>query len=190
MSYPYGLGSYSRKVSTRTKAAQIWFNRGLAMCYGYNHDEAVRCFKAAVKADPKCAMAQWGIAYAAGPNYNKQWKAFDPTDLARSLKLARKATLKAQALAKKGTPVEQALIAALVNRYPDDSTDVVAPTWNDNYAAAMRKVYAGFGDDPDIAALFAEAIMNRTPWQLWNIEQVSPPRAPTRSKQWRYSRRR
>ncbi len=174
MSYPYDLGSYSRKVSTRTKAAQIWFNRGLAMCYGYNHDEAVRCFKAAVKADPKCAMAQWGIAYAAGPNYNKQWKAFDPTDLARSLKLARKATLKAQVLAKKGTPVEQALIAALLSRYPDDSTDAVTPTWNDNYAAAMRKVFADFGDDPDIAALFAEAIMNRTPWQLWNIETGKP----------------
>ena len=174
MSYPYDLGSYSRKVSTRTKAAQIWFNRGLAMCYGYNHDQAVRCFKAAAKADPKCAMVQWGIAYAAGPNYNKQWKAFDPTDLARSLKLARKATLKAQALAKKGTPVEQALIAALLSRYPDDSTDAVTPTWNDNYAAAMRKVYADFGDDPDIAALFAEAIMNRTPWQLWNIETGKP----------------
>ena len=174
MSYPFDLGSYSRKVSTRIKAAQTWFNRGLAMCYGYNHDEAVRCFKAAVKADPKCAMAQWGIAYATGPNYNKQWKAFDPTDLARSLRLARKATLKAQVLARKAKPVEQALIAALLRRYPDDRTDAVTPIWNDNYAAAMRKVYARFGDDPDIAALFAEATMNRTPWQLWDIETGKP----------------
>ena len=174
MSYPFDLGSYSRKVSTRIKAAQTWFNRGLAMCYGYNHDEAVRCFKAAVKADPKCAMAQWGIAYAAGPNYNKQWKAFDPTDLARSLRLARKATLKAQVLAGKAKPVEQALIAALLRRYPEDRTDAVTPIWNDNYAAAMRKVYARFGDDPDIAALFAEATMNRTPWQLWDIETGKP----------------
>jgi len=116
MSYPFDLGSYNRKVSTRIKAAQTWFNRGLAMCYGYNHDEAVRCFKAAVKTDPKCAMAQWGIAYAAGPNYNKQWKAFDLTDLARSLRLARKATLKAQVLARKAKPVEQALIVALLRR--------------------------------------------------------------------------
>ena len=174
MSYPFDLGSYSRKVSTRIKAAQTWFNRGLAMCYGYNHDEAVRCFKAAVKADPKCAMAQWGIAYAAGPNYNKQWKAFDPSDLARSLRLARKATLKAQVLARKAKPVEQALIAALLRRYPDDRTDAVTPIWNDNYAAEMRKVYAHFGDDPDIAALFAEATMNRTPWQLWDIETGKP----------------
>jgi tetratricopeptide (TPR) repeat protein len=175
MSYPYDLGSYSRKIiSTRNKTAKLWFDRALSWCYGYNHDQAVRCFKAAAKADPQCAMAQWGIAYAAGPNYNKQWKAFDPADLARSLKLSRKATLKAQALAKKGTPVEQALIAALLHRYPDDRTDAVTPIWNDNYAAAMRKVYAGFGDDLDVAALFAESIMNRTPWQLWNIAAGKP----------------
>jgi tetratricopeptide (TPR) repeat protein len=174
MSYPYELGSYSRKVSTRSKAAQAWFDRGLAWCYGYNHEEAVRCFQAAARADPKCAMAQWGIAYAAGPNYNKQWKAFDPADLARSLRLARKATLKAQELARKAKPVEQALIAALLRRYPDDGTEAVTPIWNDDYAAAMRKVYAGFGDDPDVAALFAEAIMNRTPWQLWNLETGKP----------------
>ncbi|MBR0719492.1 lipopolysaccharide assembly protein LapB [Bradyrhizobium liaoningense] len=174
MSYPYDLGSYSWKVSTRIKAAQTWFDRGLAMCYGYNHDEAVRCFQAAAKADPKCAMAEWGIAYAAGPNYNKQWKAFDPADLARSLRLVRKATLKAQVLARKAKPVEQALIAALLHRYPDDSTGAITPIWNDDYAAAMRKVYADFGDDPDVAALFAEAIMNRTPWQLWNIETGKP----------------
>ena len=73
---------------------------------------AIQSFSTVLKTDPRCVMAQWGIAYAAGPNYNKQWKAFDPTDLARSLKLARKATLKAQVLAKKGKPVEQALIAA------------------------------------------------------------------------------
>src|SRR6476646_2151652 len=83
MSYPYDLGSYSRKIiSTRNKTAKLWFDRALSWCYGYNHDQAVRCFKAAAKADPQCAMAQWGIAYAAGPNYNKQWKVFDPADLA------------------------------------------------------------------------------------------------------------
>jgi tetratricopeptide (TPR) repeat protein len=175
MKYPYDLGFYSRKIiSTRNKTAKLWFDRGLLWSYGYNHDEAVRCFKAAAKADPQCAMAQWGIAYAAGPNYNKQWKAFDPADLSRSLKLARGATLKAQALAKKGTPVEQGLIAALLYRYPHDRTDAVTPIWNDDYAAAMRKVYVEFSDDLDVAALFAEAIMNRTPWQLWDIVTGKP----------------
>ena len=61
MSYPYDLGSYTRKIiSTRVRTAKLWFERGLLWSYGYNHDEAVNCFKAAARADPQCAMAQWG----------------------------------------------------------------------------------------------------------------------------------
>ena len=80
----YDLGQYSRPVSTKSSDAQAWFDRGLIWCYGYNHDEAVRCFRKAAEYDPACAMAHWGVSYAAGPNYNKQWKAFDPADLKRS----------------------------------------------------------------------------------------------------------
>jgi tetratricopeptide (TPR) repeat protein len=174
MSYPFDLGRYSRKVSTRSKEAQRWFDRGLAWTYGYNHDEAVRCFQKAAKADPKCLMAQWGIAYASGPNYNKQWKAFDVVDLKKSLKTARAATLKAQKLTAKATPVEAALAKALLKRYPDSNPDNVTPIWNDDYAAEMREVYGTHGDDPDVAALFAEAIMNRTPWALWDIATGKP----------------
>jgi tetratricopeptide (TPR) repeat protein len=174
VTYPYDLGTYSRKISTRSKTAQLWFDRGLAWCYGYNHDEAVRCFQAAAKAEPNCIMAQWGIAYASGPNYNKQWKAFDVLDLARSLKTARKATLKAQDLAKKASPAERALAEALLHRYPGDNPDSVTPIWNDDYASAMRSVYQRFGNDLDIAALFAEAIMNRTPWALWDTATGKP----------------
>jgi tetratricopeptide (TPR) repeat protein len=119
-------------------------------------------------------MAHWGIAYAAGPNYNKQWKAFDPADLTRSLKLARKATRAAQKLAGGASPVEQALIRALNYRYPTDNANEVTAVWNDDYAAAMRKIYHAFSADLDVVALFAEAIMNRTPWQLWNIETGTP----------------
>ena len=174
MSYPFDLGRYSRKISSRKKDAQSWFDRGLAWCYGYNHDEAVRCFQKAAKADPKCLMAQWGIAYAAGPNYNKQWKAFDVVDLKRSLKTARAATLKAQTLLAKATPVEQALAKALLKRYPAGNPDHVTPIWNDDYAAEMRTVYQRHGNDHDVAALFAEAIMNRTPWALWDIATGKP----------------
>ena len=38
----------------------------------------------------------------------------------------------------------------------------------------MRKVYARYGDDLDVAALFAKAIMNRTPWQLLDIATSRP----------------
>jgi tetratricopeptide (TPR) repeat protein len=174
MSDYYDLGSYGRRISTRSAEAQTWFDRGLAWCYGFNHEEAVRCFEKAAKADPQCAMAWWGIAYAAGPNYNKQWKAFDTVDLERSLATAHKATAQALKLAGSANPVEQALIEPLALRYPSSAPDQVTPIWNDDYAASMRKVYKAHPDDLDVAALFAEAIMNRTPWQLWDIATGKP----------------
>ena len=168
MAYPYDLGTGSRRISTRSKDAQTWFDRGLAWCYGFNHEEAIRCFKRAAKADPKCAMAQWGIAYAAGPNYNKQWQAFDKIDLQRSLKTARAATVKAQGLLAGAAPAERALAQSLLHRYADGDPDRITPVWNDAYAAAMRAVYRSHPGDLDVAALFAEAIMNCTPWALWD----------------------
>jgi tetratricopeptide (TPR) repeat protein len=174
MSDYYDLGSYSRKISTTSAEAQTWFDRGLAWCYGYNHDEAVRCFEKAAKADPSCAIAWWGIAYAAGPNYNKQWKAFDVVDLERSLKSAYGATAEALKRAGSASAVEKALIEPLALRYPLDDPGQVTPIWNDDYAAAMRKVYQAYPKDLDVAALFAEAIMNRTPWQLWDIASGKP----------------
>jgi tetratricopeptide (TPR) repeat protein len=170
----YDLGLYSRSITTRSADAQTWFDRGLIWCYGYNHDEAVRCFRNAADFDPSCAMAQWGIAYAAGPNYNKQWKAFDVVDLKRSLATAYGAVRQALGLLDNASPVEQALIRPLAERYPSDNPDMVAAIWNDNYANAMRDVYRAHRDDPDVAALFADAIMNRTPWQLWDIKSGKP----------------
>jgi tetratricopeptide (TPR) repeat protein len=174
MSDYYDLGSYSRRISTRSPEAQTWFDRGLAWCYGFNHEEAVRCFEKAAKADPHCAMAWWGIAYASGPNYNKQWKAFDVVDLERSLATAHKATAEALKRAASASPVEKALIEPLALRYPANDPGQVTPIWNDDYAAAMRKVFAAHHQDLDVAALFAEAIMNRTPWQLWDIATGKP----------------
>ena len=84
----YDLGTYSRAVTTGSPRAQLWFDRGLAWTYGYNHDEAIACYRKAVEADSECAMAWWGIAYAAGPNYNKPWEAFDDDDARSSLSTA------------------------------------------------------------------------------------------------------
>jgi len=170
----YDIGNYRRPVSTASTEAQMWFDRGLNWCYGYNHEESVRCFQKAAAIDPGCAMAYWGMAYAAGPNYNKQWKAFDPADLKQSLATAHRATQAALALMDKTSPVERALIAPLAQRYPASNPNEVTPIWNDNYASAMREVHRAHKDDHDIAALFAEAIMNRTPWQLWDIKTGKP----------------
>src|SRR5262249_51082564 len=170
----YDLGLHSRPVTTKSADAQTWFDRGLLWCYGYNHEEAVRCFRKAAEHDPACAIAHWGIAYAAGPNYNKQWKAFDVVDLEQSLSLAHSAAGRALALREKASPVERSLVEALVHRYPANDSAEVTPIWNDNYANAMRQVYRRHPDDRDVATLFAEAIMNRTPWQLWDIKAGKP----------------
>jgi tetratricopeptide (TPR) repeat protein len=174
MSSYYDLGTYSKPVTTDSKVAQLWFDRGLAWTYGFNHDEAIRCFQKAAEHDPTCAMAQWGIAYAAGPNYNKQWKAFDVLDLEKSLTLACDATAKALSLAKNASPWEQTLIAPLAKRYPSRDTAAVTPIWNDDYAAAMRQAYKALSTDLDVVALAAEALMNRTPWALWDIAKGIP----------------
>src|SRR5215469_13072185 len=99
MDYSYDLGPYSRRVSTTSAEAQRWFDRGLNWCFGYNHEEAIACFEKALEADPRCAMAHWGISYAAGPNYNMPWELMDPVGKAAALGRAHAAARAAIALA-------------------------------------------------------------------------------------------
>ena len=170
MSDYYDLGRYSRSVTTQSEDAQRWFDRGLVWGYGYNHDESVACYRLAAEADPGCAMAYWGIAYSSGCNYNKPWEDFDPDDLARSLATAYEATQKALSLLDGVTAVEAALVRALAHRYPSSRPSEDMGPWNDGFADAMRSVQAEFPEDLDVAALFGEALMNRTPWALWDLK--------------------
>lgn len=166
----YDLGPYRRDITARVPEAQRWFNRGLNWCYGYNHGEAVSCFKRALEADPDCAMAHWGMAYALGPNYNMQWHHFDDASKALALAGAYDASQKALSLVEWVTPMETALIEALSARYPQrDPIEDQAP-WNADFADAMRKVYQAQPDDLEIATIFSEAIMNVTPWQMWDLK--------------------
>ena len=174
MTYEFDLGSYSRPITTSSPEAQLWFDRGLLWTYGFNHEEAVFCFKQATKADPKCAMAYWGIAYAMGPNYNKPWEAFDEAETSKTLSEAYDATTRAAALADSCTPAEKDLIRALHQRYQSARVPQDLPSWVDDFAAAMRAVYLNHVEDADISALFAEALMNRTPWALWDLASGNP----------------
>src|SRR5262245_32733868 len=94
----FDLGSRSRPTSTASPEAQRWFDRGFVCCYGFNHDEAVRCFEHALEHDPDLALAHWGIAYAVGPNYNKPWEDFDAREIDETLDRARRALDRALAL--------------------------------------------------------------------------------------------
>ncbi len=170
----YDLGIYGWPITTKDPNAQLWFNRGMAWCYGFNHEEAIVCFERALKHDPSCAMAHWGIAYAIGPNYNKPWEAFDDEDKRNSLERALAASAAAVTVAAGSTDIEQALIGALSKRYPSSPAEEDFGPWNDAYANAMRDVHKAHSDDIDLCALFAEAIMNRTPWQLWDLVTGEP----------------
>ena len=170
----YDLGTYSRGVTTSSSDAQLWFDRGLVWTYAYHHEEAIVCFKKALEADPDCAMAHWGVAYAIGPNYNKPWEAFEEDEKPSALDEAREAVAAASRLAANTTPPEQALIEAIKKRYPDNPEVEDFGPWNDAYADAMRTVHKAHSGDLDICCLFAEAIMNRTPWALWDLPSGQP----------------
>ena len=170
----YDLGGFGRPISTTSAEAQTWFDRGLVWCYGFNHEEAVRCFQRAVELDPDCAMAHWGIAYATGPTTTRTWVAFDAAELVDAVAMAHAAVATALSLSDRATPLEQALIEALQHRFPEDTPAEDCAPWNDAYAAAMRDVYPRFGDDLDVATLVAEALMGRTPWQLWDLRTGAP----------------
>lgn len=170
----YDLGTYERTVSTASSQAQLWFNRGLVWTYGYHHEEAVACFEKALEHDPNLAMAHWGIAYAVGPNYNRQWGDFDEEEKREYLGRALEAVEAASDRAGSVELVERALIEALAARYPSDPSVEDFGPWNDAYSDAMRGVYRANPDDMDVRALFAEAMMNRTAWQLWDLDSGEP----------------
>jgi tetratricopeptide (TPR) repeat protein len=166
----YDLGAYTRPITTKSPEAQVWFDRGLNWIFGFNHAEAIKCFANALKQDPQCAMAQWGIAYAAGPNYNLPWRLYDPVGKVMALATAYDAMEAALALADRVTPVEQALIRALPVRYPQRDPIEDQSEWDKAFTRTMRKVYAQFRDDLDVACVLADAIMNETPWKMWDLQ--------------------
>jgi tetratricopeptide (TPR) repeat protein len=170
----FDLGSYAREVTTSSAQAQLWFTRGLVWTYAFNHEEAVRCFERAIDSDPGCALAHWGLAYALGPNYNKPWEFFDAVDLASSVAWAHAASAAAADHADGASPVERALVHALAARYPSAKPAPDCSAWNTGYADAMRAVYRSYPDDLDVAALFADALMNLTPWALWDQATGEP----------------
>jgi tetratricopeptide (TPR) repeat protein len=163
-----GLGGLSRKVTTSSPEAQRYFDQGLAFVYAFNHDEAIRAFTHAAKLDPSCAMAFWGIAYANGPHINNP---VVPPDRAAA---AWKAAGQAMAVASTASPVERALIDALVRRYADPQPEDRKPL-EQAYADAMRKVWQANPKDADIGALFAESLADLRPWDLWTPEGKPQP---------------
>ncbi len=174
MSYDYDLGTHTCPVSTLSAEAQLWFDRGLVWTYGYNHDEAVACFQKAVEHDPACAMAHWGVAYAAGPNYNLPWELQDDQGQQKALALAYDAAQKALALIDGCTEVEKALIQALPARYPQREPVQDMHQWDFDFADEMRTAFATQPDNLDLRTIFVESLLNLTPWKMWDLSTGEP----------------
>jgi tetratricopeptide (TPR) repeat protein len=158
-----GLGSYARAVTTESPKAGRYFNQGLAFLHGFNHGAAIRSFQEAVRLDPECAMAHWGIALASGPHINF------PSVPPRAAELAWKELQLAQQHASKTSPAERALIEALGHRYANPQPEDRGPL-DRAYADAMREVWKANPTDPDAGAFFAEAMMDLRPWDQWTLE--------------------
>jgi tetratricopeptide (TPR) repeat protein len=170
----FDLGPYSRTVTTSSAEAQLWFDRGLNWLFGFNHGESIKCFQKALEHDSECAMAYWGISYASGPNYNMPWYLYDPKGLAMVLGASYDAMQEALQRAANATPIEQAMINALTARYPQrEPIDDLLP-WNKDYTNAMRKLLHAHPSDLEVRSVFVEAIMNETPWRMWDLPSGKP----------------
>ena len=158
-----GLGTYSRKITTKNTKAQRYFDQGLALLHGFNHRGAIRSFQEAARLDPKCAMAHWGAALAAGPHINYS---VVPPPMAE---LAWKELTLAKQYASNASDVEQALIDALSKRYAYPQPEDRGPL-DQAYADGMREAWKRFPKDVDVGALFAEAMMDLRPWNQWTVD--------------------
>ena len=103
------FGTLHRDAGSRIPAAQRYFDQGLRMAYGFNHEAAGRAFAEAARLDPDCAICVWGQALVLGPNINMAMEA-------TAVKDAAALAMRAQALSAHARPVDRALIAALLQR--------------------------------------------------------------------------
>ena len=161
------LGSHHKRISTRVKATQQYFDQGLRLVYGFNHAEAIRSFTRAAELDPTCAICYWGIALAYGPHVNA------PMDSASGI-AAYAAAQKALTLKSHATAPERAYIEAVAQRYvavpPTDRVQL-----DKAYSRAMEQVAKTYTKDIDAATLYAESLMDLRPWNYWQPDGTPYP---------------
>jgi len=163
--YP-DLGRFHYPIETRNAKVQAWFNQGMLLAFGFNHAEAQRAFREAQKIDPACAMCYWGEALVLGPNINVPM-------MPEAIAPANAAIEKAVMLSGTASAREQALIAALRQRYSADPKAERAAL-DRTYARAMGEVAARYPKDDTIKVLYAEAIMDTQPWDYWEAAGTRP----------------
>ena len=155
-----GLGAYQFAITSKHPDVQRWFNQGLMLTYGFNHDAAERSFLKATQLDPECAMCWWGAALVLGPHVNAK---MDPANDAKAWQRLQKA----KALAGQASAREQGFIAALESRYAQTPPSERRPL-DEAYATAMGEWAAKNPADLDAAVMHAEALMDLQPWDYYD----------------------
>ena len=159
-----GLGKIHHPISTNSADAQRFFDQGLALAFGFNHDAAIDAFREAARLQPRCAICWWGIAFAYGPNINAP---MGPEGAAAAWAAAQQA----KRLASHASPAERDFIDAIQLRYvadAEESAGAQRKALDLAFANAMREVYKKQPGDADVAALFAESLMDLSPWNYWH----------------------
>ena len=157
------LGSFRFPVSTKNAEAQKFFDQGVILTYGFNHDEAARSFRRAAELDPRLAMAHWGLAMSLGPNYNET--AISP----ERMRAAHEAVRTGLSLAAKAPAHERAYLEALATRLSSDGRADQKKLWLD-YREAMRALMTRYPDDLEAAVLWADAAMIINAWKLFDSQ--------------------
>jgi len=158
------VGRQHHPFHTKSREAQEYFDQGITLVYGFNHEEAARAFEKAAQLDPASPMPWWGIALAVGPNYNLDVDAEREKKAFEAIRMAGK-------LAEHAPAIEQDYVKALAARYSSDASPDYKKLARD-YAAQMRELVRKYPDDLDAATLFAESLMNLNPWKLWSLDGV------------------
>src|SRR2546421_2058368 len=156
------LGDWHREITTQSPEAQRYFDQGLRFLYAFNHHAAEQSFRQAAMMDPSSAMCWWGVAMSLGPHINVP-------AIPERTHSAFIAVTKARVLTGKASPVEKALVEALVLRYrdPQPTDPAVELAAETAYADSMRSVAKRFPKDMDVQTLFAESMMDLRPWDQW-----------------------
>ncbi len=162
-----GLGDHHHGITVENEMAQVYFDQGLRLVYGFNHAEAIRSFEEAIRYDPNCAMCYWGLALAWGPNINAALEAEGEV-------IAYEAILRAQELSTGGSAKESAYIEALAPRYGAEGLANRAQR-DSAYSRGMESVASQYPGDPDARVLYAASLMNLSPWNYWTGERLPRP---------------
>ena len=156
------MGKFEVPVTTESEYTKKFFSQGLILANAFNHAEAARSFREAIRQDSTCAMAHWGLAYVLGPNYNTNSDQGDTKEIQQAVK-------KAVNNARSAEPWEQALIHAIAIKFPINSN-----TDEEAYASAMRNAYQQFPENDLVVTLFAESLMNLHAWDLYTRKGGEP----------------